>query len=672
MNSISYQLQLVQLEQLEQSSHVKNTDLFFTIFRNIFTRSLLWRMIQKDLHQSGWTRGSKLRTASLKTLAIHGLEDQFLQQWETMQVGRSHHLISRTGRMADLIYTAMTSNMWRVVKKLAIYHLKAVKIRIIAQKGNLDMVKFMVENGFAKMNGGPLFSAMENGHLEVVEYLFGVNPYRRNKFWYEATCKTAANGHLHVIRFLNANGVSEAFRPPRHKSKDWLFAGDLLSRSIDSNNVELVRYLYTYFYKDNQKYTCHSLITKAMDSGNIDIVNYIRENIPLDHTITTFGRIHKDLIDRHDLIQSIVATNRIAMITLIFSLIASSRMEDDEIKLGQQIRSLLTLYKESNPFYLNDGGGKFEIKGLLEKCLFYNKLTLFSEFVKDEGYILEDQSNGPALISKRQFQAFKLLVTFLPLTTDIHFTSAFAIAQSSNLEMVKWMVQNRHRFQFNLQSLLIISTCSTTSPGNLEVMAYLYDLYQNQSHLSNIPFINDRSYLPYAYTREKDLLVLTAILHQNEMVKLLLSSGHTYSPSVMDHFAAVGDLEFIKYLCNLGHKCTDKAFANACEKGYLETAKFLYETFEECRTTQASLTSVVSKGHLSIVQYLTSIGTYDQATIEISVGLAIHNNDMPIIRYLLGITPEKWDNKAMKPFYQKAIALMNPSFITLFGQSYFK
>jgi ankyrin repeat protein len=138
-------------------------------------------------------------------------------------------------------------------------------LRWAAYNGNLEIVKFLVQNG-ANVNAeddSALLFAAENGHLEVVEFLLengaDVNAMEDQALRWaayngnlevcqflvksganvhalevQALCCAAENGHLEVVKFLVKNGPNvDAWKK---------YA---LSWAAENNHLEVVEYLET-------------------------------------------------------------------------------------------------------------------------------------------------------------------------------------------------------------------------------------------------------------------------------------------------------------------------------------------------------------------------------------------------------------------------------------------
>jgi ankyrin repeat protein len=84
----------------------------------------------------------------------------------------------------------------------------------LAENGDLEMVKFLVEHG-ADVNcddGLPLMCSAEYGHLDIVKFLIehGADIYidKNNDIGISALQMSASHGHLEVVKFLVASGAN--------------------------------------------------------------------------------------------------------------------------------------------------------------------------------------------------------------------------------------------------------------------------------------------------------------------------------------------------------------------------------------------------------------------------------------------------------------------------------
>ena len=84
-------------------------------------------------------------------------------------------------------------------------------LRLSAENGHIDMVKYLVENGadIHAQNDESLRLSAKNGHLGVVKYLVenGADVHADDDC---ALYLSACNGHLEVVRLLLENGAKQS------------------------------------------------------------------------------------------------------------------------------------------------------------------------------------------------------------------------------------------------------------------------------------------------------------------------------------------------------------------------------------------------------------------------------------------------------------------------------
>jgi ankyrin repeat protein len=84
-------------------------------------------------------------------------------------------------------------------------------LALLAENGDLEGVKYLVERCRANVNAGkafPLKEASKGGHLQVVKYLVecGANVHVRDD---EALRCATQNGHLEVVKYLVLQGGAD-------------------------------------------------------------------------------------------------------------------------------------------------------------------------------------------------------------------------------------------------------------------------------------------------------------------------------------------------------------------------------------------------------------------------------------------------------------------------------
>jgi hypothetical protein len=88
-------------------------------------------------------------------------------------------------------------------------------------------------------------------------------------------------------------------------------------------------------------------------------------------------------------------------------------------------------------------------------------------------------------------------------------------------------------------------------------------------------------------------------------------------------------LEIVKFLHNIGTKCSPGSIDWASWYGHINTIRYLHSIGEKCRTS--ALTSASANGHLETVKYLHSIYTFDTYYAIIWAG---GNGHLEIVKFL--------------------------------------
>ena len=134
-------------------------------------------------------------------------------------------------------------------------------LRLSAENGHLDMVKFLVQNGadIHMLDDYALLFAAENGHLDVVKFLVqnGANIQSRSD---RALRFAAQNGQLDVIEFLVKNGADI------HDNDD-----EALREASENGHKDVVKFLMDQYQDKNEAYEI------VKEFGNTDIQTYLKD-----------------------------------------------------------------------------------------------------------------------------------------------------------------------------------------------------------------------------------------------------------------------------------------------------------------------------------------------------------------------------------------------------------
>ena len=138
-------------------------------------------------------------------------------------------------------------------------------IRWASRTGNLELVKFLVENGadIHAKNDQAVSWACLNGHLEVVKYLSekGTNVQAGDNAAFRFAC---TNGHFEVVKFLFSN-----FWIDIHAMED-----DALREAVRNGHFEIVKYLAQMGAHLHDK----MVMRWAVIRGHTEIVKFLLDN----------------------------------------------------------------------------------------------------------------------------------------------------------------------------------------------------------------------------------------------------------------------------------------------------------------------------------------------------------------------------------------------------------
>jgi hypothetical protein len=125
----------------------------------------------------------------------------------------SRYDISEVDSVAEAITFAVENNNIEIVKYLIetcpqfIYCYENYPLRAACERGYLELVKYLVENGadINALEGNPLRKACENNHLPVVQYLIasGADIHARQDL---ALREAAKRNYFDIVKFLLSSG----------------------------------------------------------------------------------------------------------------------------------------------------------------------------------------------------------------------------------------------------------------------------------------------------------------------------------------------------------------------------------------------------------------------------------------------------------------------------------
>ena len=160
-----------------------------------------------------------------------------------------------------------------------------------SSKGNLPVVKFLVENGaavnmFNRHLVTPLFYAAQNNYVEVVKYLLksGADVYFEEIYGRTPLFIACQNGHIDVVMALIEHGVNPYSRNRQgHNAED--YCSPLIIDFLKLKNVEKIERFDKYYdsifidkvYYDITFKSAQSPLKHAVESGDINVVSKILE-----------------------------------------------------------------------------------------------------------------------------------------------------------------------------------------------------------------------------------------------------------------------------------------------------------------------------------------------------------------------------------------------------------
>ena len=139
------------------------------------------------------------------------------------------------------------------------------------ERGHLHVVQYLQRNGvrLGARDNEPLSRACEGGHLDVVRYLHqnGVRLNARNN---EAICRACDGGHVEIVRYLHQNGTDLNVR-----------SNEPLLRACAAGHLDVVRYLHENGIEVNTR--DNEPVCIACENGHSSVIQYLRESgVPLD------------------------------------------------------------------------------------------------------------------------------------------------------------------------------------------------------------------------------------------------------------------------------------------------------------------------------------------------------------------------------------------------------
>ena len=160
--------------------------------------------------------------------------------------------------------------------EIAHYRRESTPIIIASERGNLEIVRYLVKNG-ADVNfidacdGTALMEASESGNLEIVKYLVenGANIHFKNYRGETALMNASAKGNLEVVKYLIEKGADVNVISKGYTA---------LIVASDYSHLEVVKHLVEKGADVNIIVNGYTALIRASIRGNLEIVKILVEN----------------------------------------------------------------------------------------------------------------------------------------------------------------------------------------------------------------------------------------------------------------------------------------------------------------------------------------------------------------------------------------------------------
>ena len=132
-----------------------------------------------------------------------------------------------------------------------------------AQKGELSLVKYAINNGAKTGKNLALHAATKNGHIDIVKYLIELGADVQSGGDYSLT-SASFNGFFDIVKYLVEKGANI------HARND-----SALTYAVQKQHFDIVKYLIEH--GANVRADRNLPLLRAAENGNIDIVKYLVE-----------------------------------------------------------------------------------------------------------------------------------------------------------------------------------------------------------------------------------------------------------------------------------------------------------------------------------------------------------------------------------------------------------
>lgn len=184
---------------------------------------------------------------------------------------------------------------------------------------------------------------------------------------------------------------------------------------------------------------------------------------------------------------------------------------------------------------------------------------------------------------------------------------SFACIWKSDVPIKNWFESNNFKLS---------AVNRATKAGRLDVLIWIYE------HRGLIGYFDGETSNIAAYSGH--LEILKWLQQKNQHINII--------PSIVDRAASGGHLDCIKWLYSQGYKATGYGIAWASNSGYLNCVKWLYENKVQ---PQQTLDHVARYGHLETVKFLHEIGV---RCTDFAMDWAAENGHLECIKFLHSIS----------------------------------
>lgn len=128
-------------------------------------------------------------------------------------------------------------------------------IKLAAEMGRIDIVKYLNENGIQKPTKESMFEASKHGHLDIVIYLHQNMVEKCSK---EVMDVAAYNGHIDVVKFL-------------HQNRKEGCTTNAIDFAAKNGHLNVIKWLY----KNRKEGYSPLALDCACMAGNLEVVNWL-------------------------------------------------------------------------------------------------------------------------------------------------------------------------------------------------------------------------------------------------------------------------------------------------------------------------------------------------------------------------------------------------------------